>query len=152
MKKLMLSVLLAGGITLPSLSQADVKVKNYIFNLGSFHTSQDQKVNGKKMHYNQFNPGVGAMFDWNGDLYEIGHYYNSHKEHTLYAFKDFQFNDWIGASAGLATGYNESVIPLATLNFGGDNFKVKTTIAPNVRGDFSSGVQAIIATQYHFNF
>lgn len=63
--------------------------------------------------YNNYNWGVGYRTD---DGYEVGAYYNSYRNLSLYVAKSWMYNQYVGVYLGLATGYKEAIdFPVAPL-------------------------------------
>jgi len=80
-------------------SWTDTHTTNYIDTTGAIVKTE---VTEREVPYNNVNPGIGYRTDGG---YLVGLYYNSYKQPTFYAAKEFMLNDSFGAFVGVGTGY-----------------------------------------------
>jgi archaellin len=78
------------------------RTTNYVDNTGAIVRTT---VTTTQQRYNNVNPGVAWQFD---SGVQLGAYYNSYREPTMYVAYEHMFNEHWGVLAGVGTGY-ESV-------------------------------------------
>jgi hypothetical protein len=101
--------------------------------------------------YEESNFGAGIETDVSQRIrLALGFYRNSERRDSLYGAAVWcppylQYGNWRGCGmAGGATGYNDTVAPLAgaVLSYEGREWGANLLILPNKRGDFTQGVLA----------
>jgi hypothetical protein len=127
-----------------ALSQVSIaSADSFVVHLASYHTSQGEVLNGKKLDYNQINPGIGYEFS-NRNI-ELGVYKNSDYKTSFYVLKDREFYKGLGYSYGVATGYQNLLTPVVTGFYEFGDFTFRGVIAPKKKFEWESGLQAIFS-------
>jgi hypothetical protein len=135
-------------LVMPILTSADTLTVN----LGSIHSSQGEVINGQKLNFNQFNPGIGQEFS---DLagfknIEIGYYNNSDFKDSFYALKNEKLSKHFGYSFGLATGYQSAITPLVTLNVITGPLVTRLAVVPKHKFELGDGFQVVAGFSLRF--
>lgn len=121
MKHLFVSLLLALLAITASAGELIIHTVSYHSNYNTPGTEvQTRKKDGETYTYywtypgyNNYNWGIGYRTD---DGYEVGAYYNSYRNLSVYVAKSWMYNEYIGVYLGLATGYNDAInFPVAPL-------------------------------------
>lgn len=124
-----------------------VIAEGIVINLGTIHTADARTDSGKKTTYNNLNLGIGYETTQG---YELGVFRNSHYENSFYALKrQSLFDEWgINYSLGLVTGYNDTALPLVTIDkVFYKNFRLLATATPIRAHSISDGFQLVIGLQ-----
>lgn len=96
-------------VLLSSLFCAAANADDLVIHLGSYHSPATYYTADGEQRYNNVNPGLGYA---SGDGWIVGAFWNSYKEPTVYAGKQFLWNCGLqnlkcGAVIALGTGYEK---------------------------------------------
>ncbi|MEO1538511.1 MAG: hypothetical protein AAFR73_12360 [Pseudomonadota bacterium] len=99
----------------------------YVFHVGSYHTDTD--LIGSEVE-NESNLGFGCRIAG----YEFGAYKNSYSDDSVYAVRDWGFDNGLGVFAGLASGYHNDaaapshgVIPIGGIAYRGQHMTLRAS-------------------------
>ena len=114
-------------------------------------TSTVRSYHMERKGYEEQNYGLGVETEVTQRLrLALGVYRNSERRDSLYGAAVYcpvsvRFGNWRGCGmAGLVSGYNDTVAPLAglVLSWEGKDWGTNLLILPNKKGDFTEGVMA----------
>lgn len=121
-----------------------------VLNLGSIHSGQNEKIDGRTINFNQFNLGLGHESRIFGQATEFGFYRNSDYKNSFYVLVNKTLRDHFGYSIGGATGYEIPVTPVLTLNVFTDHLFTRFTVCPAYGSDIRHGIQALATFSLKF--